>query len=79
MNEFSLQLPLLLFKVVLVLSLLGLEFGLMMHLHFKLLTGKCLLMRFNSLFFLLDQKVNGDLLGSLYGFQVILILVPQIV
>ena len=50
----------------------------MMHLHFKLLTGKCLLMRFNSFLFLLDQEVNSDLLGSLNGFQVVLVFVPQI-
>ena len=76
--ELTFQLPLLLVKVVLVLSLLGLQLGLMMHLHFKLLTGKSLLMRFNSFLFLLDQEVNSDLLGSLYGFQVVLIFVPQI-
>jgi hypothetical protein len=35
-------------------------------------------MGFNSLLFLLDQEVNCDLLGSLYGFQVVLIFVPQI-
>lgn len=78
MYELSLQLPLLLVKVVLVLSLLGLELGLMMHLHFKLLTGKSLLMSFNSLLFLLDQEVNSDFLGSLNGFQVVLVFVPQI-
>ena len=50
----------------------------MMHLHFELFTGKCLLMCFNSLLFLLDQEVNSDFLGSLYGFQVILVFVPQI-
>lgn len=49
-----------------------------MHLHFKLLTGKGLLMGFNSLLFLLDQEVNCDLLGSLDGFQVVLVFVPQI-
>ena len=76
--ELTLQLPLLLVKVVLVLSLLGLQLGLMMHLHFKLLTGKSLLMRFNSFLFLLDQEVNSDLLGSLNGFQVVLVFVPQI-
>ena len=78
MNELTLQLPLLLVKVVLVLSLLGLKLGLMMHLHLKLLTGKSLLMSFNSLLFLLDQEVNSDLLGSLNGFQVVLVFVPQI-
>ena len=49
-----------------------------MHLHFKLLTSKCLLMCFNSFLFLLNQEVNSDLLGSLYGFQVVLVFVPQI-
>ena len=35
-------------------------------------------MGFNSLLFLLDQEVNGDLLGSLNGFQVVFVFVPQI-
>jgi hypothetical protein len=58
MKRLPLKMPFLLFKMILVLPLFGLEFGLMLDFHLELLSGKGFLVRFYNLFFLLHD--HGD-------------------
>lgn len=74
MSELTLELTLLLVQMVLVLTLFGLELGLVVHIHLELLTSECFLMSLHSLFLLLDQEVDGDFLSSLNRFEVVLVL-----